>query len=149
MHNNKQIRSLHFDLDINKLKEHYPNKNYTEAYNDIKKFLIKNGFEHKKDSDYISKEKLYSHDIQDMIEHLTIKYNWLKTCCKKFESFIYRPENRLDLLKTINETITSPISMEKEIKQQTSKISNYQPKKAKSFSLRKNKAKNNNKDIER
>jgi len=135
---NKQIRSLHFDLNTKKLKEHYLNKNYTEAYNDIKKFLIKNGFEHKKDSDYISKEKLKPSEVAFIIQDLTKKYIWLKACCKKFESFVYRPDDKLDLLKTINETITSTI-IQKEIKQ-TYKISNYQPK---------NKAKTKNQDIER
>jgi len=134
----KQIRSIHFDLDINKLKEHYPNKNYTNAYEDIRKFLTNNGFEHKKDSDYISKEKIKPYEVEYIIQDLTKQYTWLKACCKKFESFIYRPEDRLDLLKTINETITSPI-IEKEIKQ-TYKISNYKPK---------NKNKTSNKDIKR
>jgi len=28
MHNNKQIRSIHFDLDVNELKKYYPKKYY-------------------------------------------------------------------------------------------------------------------------
>ena len=35
-------KSINFDLDTNKLKEIYPNKSYTQAYDDIKKFLTKN-----------------------------------------------------------------------------------------------------------
>jgi len=53
-------KSLNFDLNIKKLKEHYPNSNYTEAYNDIKKFLTNNGFEHRQGSGYISKEEMSS-----------------------------------------------------------------------------------------
>jgi len=54
----KRYRSINFDLDTNKLKEHYPNKTYTNAYEDIKRFLLKNGFEHRQGSGYISQKEL-------------------------------------------------------------------------------------------
>jgi len=147
--NNKQIRSLHFDLDINKLKEHYPNNNYTEAYNDIRKFLKNNGFEHIQGSGYISKNKLKPSGIEDIIKDLVKEYIWIQPSCKKIAAFIHRPEDELDLLdtmeqahKTYNKSITlKEINKEinKEIKQ-TYKTSSYEPK---------SKNKNKSKDIER
>jgi len=142
--NNKQIRSIHFDLDINKLKEHYPNKNYTNAYEDIKKFLLKSGFEHIQGSDYISKEKLDPPEIENIIEKLTIECPWIQSSCKKLAAFVHMAEEELDLLetmskahKTYNKSLTLK-NMQKEQKQKL--ISNYQPK---------NKIKTNNKDIQR
>lgn len=40
-------KSINFDLDTNKLKELYPNKNFTRAYDDIKRF-IKNKIKNRK-----------------------------------------------------------------------------------------------------
>jgi len=135
-------KSLNFDLNTNKLKEHYPNNNYTEAYNDIKKFLLKNGFEHRQGSGYISENDMSSQEVADIIKALSNKYSWLKHCFKTFDS--YDIGNRFDLANIItkqnikeNEIIKKEI--QKEIKQ-TYKISNYQPK---------SKTKDKNKDIER
>ena len=44
---------LSFDLDTNLLKQHY-SIHYSGAYRLIKNFLLKNGFEHNQDSDYIN-----------------------------------------------------------------------------------------------
>jgi len=77
-------KSLNFDLDTKKLKEHYPNKNYTEAYNDIKKFLIKNGFEYKQGSGYISKETMTRIAVTSVVKELNKNHPWLETCCKTF-----------------------------------------------------------------
>lgn len=78
---------LNFDLDTNKLKEFYPNKNYTQAYDDIKKFLLKNGFEHRQGSGYISEKDMINLDIADIIKELNKKYSWLKDCCKTFDYY--------------------------------------------------------------
>jgi len=64
-------KSLNFDLDTKKLKEHYPNKNYTEAYNDIKKFLLQNGFEHRQGSGYISENDMSSQEVAVIIENIS------------------------------------------------------------------------------
>jgi|GEM_PF-273041 len=85
-------KSINFDFsqrvpctrDTKKLKEYYLNKNYTEAYNDIKKFLIKNGFEHRQGSGYISKDDMTKLKIAIIIEELNNNYSWLYECCKTF-----------------------------------------------------------------
>jgi len=135
-------KSLNFDLNTNKLKEHYPNNNYTEAYNDIKKFLLKNGFEHRQGSGYISQKDMSSQEVADIIKALSNKYSWLKDCFKTFDS--YDIGSRFDLAniivkQNIKENELTKKEMQKEIKQ-TFKISNYEPK---------NRDKGKNKDIER
>jgi len=80
-------KSLNFDLDTNKLKEYYPNKSYTNAYEDIKKFLIKNSFEHRQGSGYISEKEISDGKVTRIIEKLSNKFNWLKTCCKTFDYY--------------------------------------------------------------
>lgn len=48
---------LSFDLDAEKLKLYYSKTSTQGAYAVIKRYLLKNGFEHRKDSDYVN------HDI--------------------------------------------------------------------------------------
>jgi len=140
--NNKQIRSIHFDLNINKLKKYYPNKNYTNAYEDIRKFLTNNGFEHIQGSGYISKEKLDPPEIENIIEKLTIEYPWIQASCKKLAAFIHIAEEELDLLETMNKahkTYNKSLTLKNMQKEQKQKlISDYQPK-----------SKTRNEDIER
>jgi len=134
-------KSLNFDLDTNKLKKHYPNKNYTNAYEDIKKFLLKNGFEHRQGSGYISQKEMSSNKVAKIIKKLANQFSWIKHCFKTFDS--YDIGDRFDLANIIvkqnikeNEIIKKEV--QKEMKQ-TYKIPNYKPKKAKT----------NDKDIER
>jgi len=135
-------KSLNFDLDTKKLKEHYSSKNYTEAYNDIKKFLLKNGFEHRQGSGYISKEAMTRIAVTSVIKEINIKYPWLYPCCKTLDYYdVGKEHSGLEILENINKDMALKINKikEKDIKQ-TYKISNYQPK---------SKTKNKNKDIER
>jgi len=140
-------KSLNFDLDTKKLKEHYQNKNYTEAYNDIKKFLIKNGFEHRQGSGYISQKEMTDYKVVKIIEKLGYKYNWLSNCCKSFYYSDIKEE--YDALKIIKKDKTIKIDKVKEKEQKPGKanlnkvrklISNFQPR---------NRDKTNDKDIER
>lgn len=91
---------LNFDLDTKKLKEIYPNKNYRQAYSDIRRFLIKNGFEHTQNSRYISINKMPNIEFTKIMEELSNKHDWLKDCCK---TFVYHDigerVNALELLK--------------------------------------------------
>jgi len=146
-------KSLNFDLDTKKLKEHYPNKNYTNAYEDIKKFLIKNGFEHRQGSGYISKEAMTRMAVTSVIKELYKEFNWIYPCCKTLDYYdVGKEHSGLEILENIQkdkdktlkidktkESEARKVEKEKEIKQ-TYKISNYQPK---------NKAKTKTQDIER
>jgi len=131
-------KSLNFDLDTNKLKEHYPNKTYTNAYEDIKKFLINNGFEHRQGSGYISEKEMTVQETIAIVKELNNNHPWLETCCKTF--YYSDIGQEYDALLSIKEDKNKTLEADKtkEIKQ-TYKISNYEPKKVKT----------NDKDIER
>jgi len=135
-------KSLNFDLDTKKLKEHYLNNNYTEAYNDIKKFLLKNGFEHRQGSGYISEKEISKVKTLDIIKKLNNNHPWLETCCKTFyySDIGQEYDALLSIKEDKNKTLEADKTRNKEIKKQTFKISNYEPK---------NKIKNKDKDIER
>jgi len=92
-------KSLNFDLDTNKLKEYYPDKTYTNAYEDIRKFLSENGFEHRQGSGYISQKEMTINKVTEIIEELTDKFSWLKHCFKTFDS--YDIGDRFDLANII------------------------------------------------
>jgi len=126
-------KSLNFDLDTKKLKEHYSNKNYTNAYEDIRKFLSENGFEHRQGSGYISKETMSIKEVTIVIEDLNSNCPWLYPCCKTLDYYdVGKEHSGLEILENLNKDKTLEVNktarrVEKEIKQ-TYKISNYQPK---------------------
>lgn len=78
-------KAINFDLDTKSLKEHYPGKNYREAYADIKSFMEKEGFEHRQWSGYNSKEKLTMQDIHILTIKLDMTFPWLKKCVNRFD----------------------------------------------------------------
>jgi len=140
----KRRKSINFDFsqrvhstrDTKKLKELY-SKNYTNAYNDIKKFLLKNDFEHTQGSGYISEKEISDGQITRLFKRMSKECSWLKDCCKTLHYSDVQPI--YDGLKIIQEDKTLRVNKTKEKeKKQTYKISNYKPK---------NKIKN--KDIER
>ena len=61
----KYYKAINFDLDTNKLKKYYPR--YQQAYSDLLRFFKVNGFLHRQGSGYVSKEKMSSADIVDLI----------------------------------------------------------------------------------
>ena len=96
-------KSLNFDLDTNKLKELYPNKSYTQAYKDIKDFLLKNGFEHRQGSGYISKEDMSELKVVSIIKDLNKNNSWLEKCCKTLDYYdVGKQYNGLDILEKNN-----------------------------------------------
>ena len=44
--NDKTTKAVNFDLDTKALKIYYPGKHYRQAYRDIRKFMLDNGFTH-------------------------------------------------------------------------------------------------------
>jgi len=122
-------KSLNFDLDTKKLKEYYPNNNYTEAYNDIKKFLLKNGFEHRQGSGYISKENMSKTEIVITIEELNTNHPWLYPCCKTLDYYdVGKEHSGLEILESINKNKAFEVNKNKEKDLKPKLISNYIPK---------------------
>lgn len=97
-------KSINFDLDTNKLKEVYPNKSYTQAYDDIKRFLTKNGFEHRQGSGYISKEDMTTLEVSDTLKELNKKHTWLKDSCKTLDYYdVGKAFNGLDIFDKVQD----------------------------------------------
>ena len=54
-------KAINFDLSTADLKKYF--KNTAEAYNQIKNFMLQNGFEHRQYSGYVSKEAMEDDDV--------------------------------------------------------------------------------------
>jgi virulence-associated protein VapD len=78
-------KAINFDLDTKELKKHYPGKNYRKAYTEIKKFMEKEGFEHRQWSGYNSKDKLSMQDIHMLTIKIDMTFPWLKKCVNRFD----------------------------------------------------------------
>lgn len=81
----KCYKALNFDLDTNSLKRYYPGSNYRQAYRDIKKFLIQNGFEHRQWSGYKSIEPLSDYDVMRITKTAKKHFSWLSKCVNRFD----------------------------------------------------------------
>lgn len=68
-----------FDLNTKCLKK---GNNSTRAYNDIKSFLIKNGFKWAQGSVYFAGEDMTAVECVLVIQKLAKIYPWLSTCAK-------------------------------------------------------------------
>lgn len=76
-------KAINFDLSTNELKKHF--RNTTEAYNQIKDFMLQNGFEHRQYSGYASKEVMEDDDITLLVLNITNKLTWLYSCTQRFD----------------------------------------------------------------
>lgn len=76
-------KAINFDLNTKKLKEHF--KNTAEAYMEIKNFFLKNNFEHRQYSGYISKEFISKETITDIMEDLRDACPWIGDCVKEID----------------------------------------------------------------
>ena len=77
-------KALNFDLDTKKYEE-YTGKKAPTAYDKIKSFLKKNGFEHRQGSGYVSKEPLNDGKVFAIIQSMSIEFDWLKECVKQID----------------------------------------------------------------
>lgn len=79
---------INFDLDTKALQMYYPDKNWRKSYDDIYDFFIKNGFEHRQGSGYISKGQLYEIQVNKKIKELATSCPWLDKCVKEIDKTI-------------------------------------------------------------
>lgn len=125
MKEEKCQKAFNFDLDANKLKEYYPKKNYRQAYNDIKKFMKKEGFVHRQGSGYISKMILNMQDVTLLSRKIRKTFPWLKHCVQHFD--VTNVGERLDLTYMITGDNKMQIQDKKllktEIKNNTEEVS--------------------------
>jgi virulence-associated protein VapD len=81
-------KCIMFDLNINEIKTAIIEgeakfKSYTTAYNKIRRYLEKGGFEHEQGSGYTSKSPMSVEDVQNVFFTLGEKNTWLSTCMTK------------------------------------------------------------------
>ena len=101
----KYYKAINFDLDTNKLKKYYPR--YQQAYSDLLRFFKANGFLHRQGSGYVSKEKMTSADIVDLIGAFQKKFAWSGTCVKKIDVTNVGAQYDLTALLTPDEDMDS------------------------------------------
>lgn len=95
----KTRKAINFDFDTNKLKEFYSN-NYNNAYGDIRRYLEKNGFEHRQGSGYVSKNGMSLAEINNVVENMSVKFQWLADCVNKMDVTIVDKQS-YNILETI------------------------------------------------
>ena len=101
----KYYKAINFDLDTNKLKKYYPR--YQQAYSDLLRFFKANGFLHRQGSGYVSKEKMTSADIVDLIGAFQKKFAWSGTRVKKIDVTNVGAQYDLTALLTPDEDMDS------------------------------------------
>jgi len=73
-------QGVHFDMDTKALEKYYPKPSWRRAYDDVRKFMEENGFEHEQGSGYHSKEAMLQPEALDIVENMIDKYPWLNKC---------------------------------------------------------------------
>lgn len=76
-------KSINFDLSTTELKKRF--NNTAEAYGKIKQFMLKNGFEHRQYSGYVSKEPMKDNDITIFTMKIKKQLPWLHSCTQKID----------------------------------------------------------------
>lgn len=77
-------KALNFDLDTKKYEE-ITGKPSPTAYVIIRKFLIKNDFEHRQGSGYVSRDSLNDGKIFAIIQNMSMELDWLRSCVKQVD----------------------------------------------------------------
>ena len=68
----KQKKGINFDLDTESLKKYYPKGDWHNAYNDLRTYFEKNGFEHIQGSGYHSKDAMSEANAMAVIYTLKV-----------------------------------------------------------------------------
>ncbi|MFQ6791644.1 MAG: hypothetical protein ACLRT4_02545 [Thomasclavelia sp.] len=69
----KSRKAINFDLNDNLLKRNYPSKSYRNAWRDIKGYLVKNGFNHRQYSGYVSQDCIEMSEVAHIIGMMSRK----------------------------------------------------------------------------
>lgn len=87
-----------FDFVVDDLKTYYSETSPHGAYDVIRTYLLNNGFEHLKDSDY---KNIHMDDLEtaDLLYHFSRENKWFPYCLKKMD--ISLNVERLDVSRDI------------------------------------------------
>lgn len=75
-----QRKGINFDLDTEALKKYYPKGDWHNAYNDVRSFFERNGFEHIQGSGYHSIKAMSEAKAMAVIYQMTKDIPWLNYC---------------------------------------------------------------------
>lgn len=75
-------KAINFDLNTIKMKEFGL---YPEGYHQLKRTFQMLGFEHRQGSGYVSKAKLDSDQVNDIVYEITAQNSWLAQCVKRID----------------------------------------------------------------
>lgn len=77
-------KAINFDIDT-KEYEKVTGKPASTAYEKIKKYMLKNGFEHRQGSGYISINSLTDSQIVSLVLKMTNELDWLDRCVEQID----------------------------------------------------------------
>ncbi|MCL2591970.1 MAG: hypothetical protein FWD82_01270 [Defluviitaleaceae bacterium] len=75
-------KQVAFDLDTKALEEYYPSKSWNEAYEVIKRHMLKYGFLWQQGSVYVSEKSMTNIGVYYVIDQLIEKNQWLNICMR-------------------------------------------------------------------
>lgn len=75
-------KQIAFDLDTKDLKIYYPSESWNNAYDTIKRHMLKNGFDWLRGSVYVSREPISSVRTTRILRALIKRNPWLSLCMR-------------------------------------------------------------------
>lgn len=75
-------KQISFDLDTKALKRYYSARSWNNAYEIIKRHMLKNGFSWVQGSVYVSKKPMSSMRVTNILMELTESNPWLNLCMR-------------------------------------------------------------------
>lgn len=92
-------KAINFDLDTTSMKIELGEKNYTNGYTKVRRFLEHNGFKHVQHSGYRSIEPMTDTQVQRTFKAMVNQMPWLRNCAK--EVHVTSVTDMYDLLNTV------------------------------------------------
>jgi virulence-associated protein VapD len=99
----RQFKAINFDLIIKKLVEEFGQGKHLRAYAQVRRFLEKNGFEHRQWSGYRSKSTMTYTELLDVCMRLFAQFPWLGRCANRFD--VTNIGREYDMLGIVKEQI--------------------------------------------
>ena len=75
-------KPIAFDLDTKALERYYPGESWNNAYEMIKRHMLKNDFSWLQGSVYVSTRSMTSTEVTNILDGLVVKYPWLNLCMR-------------------------------------------------------------------
>ncbi len=99
-------KEIAFDINQKALKDVYPKKNHRQAYDDIRRTMINNGFIHTQGSVYVSNSAISMYDVAILVRTLAAELPWLSKCV-----------TNIDIAE-----VRSKLSLKEELKEETDRV---------------------------